>query len=389
MINATIYTFSRSLDNNQKTTETFAKVIHLIKKNSFGEVRSLSSLNLNHLKLEGNEKLIIAGNSQALAQLDYNSISKKFSWVLFLIDDSDAPDLNFLENIAAIKHVLVFDFNQQSILLNFQTILKIFAMDEDAEKLAALSAQMDGVMTDAFQELQRAKRLHSKLVPIRKQETKGFTISSKYGAGLANGGEFFDSILDDNCLIFFCTASNSYVQNSVILTGFEDFKARGKYSKDQLELFLTNLSSECAKLNTTTSDDRLPLEVLLMKIDLSSMSANIWQFGKFSWLSSDGEVSEGNQFPLAPAFFDKSFRNYKFCRGEKILILSPGFAYNSKGFLKKQPILRFAKEQLASEGREVLDELFFQLKKDKDQEFLDFDASAFHFEVNKNAIFQI
>ena len=40
--------------------------------------------------------------------------------------------------------------------------------------------------------LKSIENLHKKLVPLRKEKVKGVVISSKFLAGMASGGEFFD-----------------------------------------------------------------------------------------------------------------------------------------------------------------------------------------------------
>ena len=75
-------------------------------------------------------------------------------------------------------------------------------------------------------------------------------------------------------------------------------------------------------------------------------------------------------------------------RGEKIIVISPGLRKNCKDFMDGRPIIRYLSKHFEENPFEILNEIFFQLKKDKDSDFLPYDASSIIIEVNKNVLVQ-
>ena len=187
-----------------------------------------------------------------------------------------------------------------------------------------VSQQMNRIVGRSLAELQRLKRLHERIVPMRKENYKGLNIVSKFGAGESSGGEFFDIVKGDKEFLVLVTSSSSYVVSSMVLTHFEYFREiKTSFSNQEMEKFLTNLSIEIRERGFDEYDERV-VEIFLMRIDLNSFQIEGHQFGEFELKSIKETVVIPNELPLDDMFFEKSHFTSRLDRGEKLLILSPG-----------------------------------------------------------------
>lgn len=250
-----------------------------------------------------------------------------------------------------------------------------------------VSQQMNRIVGRSLAELQRLKKLHEKVVPMRQESFKGLNILSKFGAGESSGGEFFDIVKGDKQFLVLLTSSSSYVVSSMLLTHFEYFRDMNEFSNEDMEKFLSELAADIRERGLNDSDDRI-LEIFLMRIDLGSLQIEGHQFGEFELKSLKGSHTKSNELPLDEMFFEKSYFKSRLDRGEKIIILSPGVHRNFDMRKEELPknfygaILEMAPEQM-------INEIFFQMKKEVEGDFLDHDATVLYLEVNSNVIVQV
>ena len=66
-----------------------------------------------------------------------------------------------------------------------------------------------------------------------------------------------------------------------------------------------------------------------------------------------------------------------------------GISKNTNDILGEKNIYSFLESLLEMEAREVLSEIFYQMKKDMTGSFLKYDASVIYIEVDNNAIIQV
>ncbi len=256
-------------------------------------------------------------------------------------------------------------------------------------ELEHYSTALNQVLASTLAELHRARHIHEKIVPVRRQSFKNFEILSKYGAGDSPGGEFFDMASSESALAYVHFSSNSYVLNSKALTAFEVWRPTFNGTSASLEEFLKMLSREAIPYQNKGKDHRPALELCLFQINIKTLEVDGWLFGGFSMISSTGLVLDKKDFPVSPAFSEKAHIAFRLERGGKLLIMSPGVNYNCGGFLNKTPLLKFGLEQVNSSSLKCINEIFFQLKKGDDSDFYKYDATATVIEVNPNAIIKV
>ncbi len=250
-----------------------------------------------------------------------------------------------------------------------------------SEELGELTEQMD-------REITRVKKIHEKLIPVRNEELKGVKVFSKYAAGETTGGDFFDFYQDGNSLFFILTASTSYLMSSTIISRLELLKSAALTDKSIKEM-VAGILEDADTLGIKDRNGRNALDLLTIKIDLISMSVEGYRFG-------GGDIVSPNEAPKLPsinkrdiAFLDEAYFNFGMQQSDKLIFLSSGFRHNTDGVINGTALQEFVRKELANPPKELLNELFFQLKKDRETDFLKHDASAIYIEVNRNGIFKV
>jgi hypothetical protein len=238
-------------------------------------------------------------------------------------------------------------------------------------------------------ELQRAKKLHEQLVPIRHEKLQGLSLSSKFAAGLGPGGEFFDFVKKDHQLCLIVASSKSYIASSVVLTHFEKFQRTFGGDQESLEDFMEELIDECRSLDLIDRDQPELLQFAIIMFDINRMSYLAYQFGNFAIKSNKEMTIPPNQYPFHESFFEKAQYSGKLERGEKVILLSPGCVSNFDDKLSRMEIQALIGQNLEKEARNAINEVFFQLKRGLAGDFLKRDASVVFIEVDKNAILQV
>lgn len=239
----------------------------------------------------------------------------------------------------------------------------------DNEDLDEVGESLERVMSAAINELQRVKEIHEKLVPIREETFKGLKITSKFGAGESSGGEFFDVISNDNEVLLLLARSRSYLVSSIIMKQFDELRDSDNFTDGKIDNFIKGLNLEIE--NSKVKEEKRKLDVLFLRVDLKKMKARVWKSGNSQLILNSKSISE-DELSLE--------------RGEKLMVLSSGLLDNPPG---RVIVEKHANQNVHKTGRELLDEVFYTLKKEKTSMFFSHDATMIVFEVNKNAIIQI
>lgn len=249
------------------------------------------------------------------------------------------------------------------------------------EELGDLTEQMD-------KEISRVKKIHEKLIPVRNEELKGVKIFSKYAAGETSGGEFFDFYQDGNSVFFILSASTSYLMSSTIISRLELLKSV-PLSNHSIKEMIGGILEDTETLGVSDRGGRNALDLLTIKIDLISMSVEGYRFGGGDIVATGDVPKLPSAQELSMAFIDEAYFNFGMQHSDKLVFLSSGIRHNTGGRIGESSTADFIKRELAGPPKELLNELFFQLKKDRDSDFLKHDASAIYIEVNRNGIFKV
>ncbi len=245
------------------------------------------------------------------------------------------------------------------------------------------------VLEQSLLELQRVKKLHEKVVPIRQEKIKSVTLYSKFAAGFSSGGEFFDLKKSDKEIVIMLTSTKSYVASSVVLGHFEEFQKNGDSSKAGIEDFLEELIDECRSLELISREDYKLLQLDIIRLDLRTYEYEGFHFGKGCYYSDGVKKIASNKLPINENSFEESYFHGVLRRGQKLIYVSPGAFQNYEEKQQEDKIETVILEQFKNGAREILNEAFFQLKKDNEEDFLKYDASIIYLEVDPNAFIQV
>lgn len=288
----------------------------------------------------------------------------------------------------------VLDFNPQS---EPKRVCQQLALLEESLKrdmalksqLLTINRELSETLGTVETELLRVKKAHEEGRPKRFQDLKGIKALSKYAAGDSVGGEFFDIFKDNGKIFLLMSETSSYLASSSILQIFSEFKSEGQITVENELKLLEEIKEEARQINS--SKKKKPLQVNLMTaiLDLGSLRLNGHIFGQFRTLSSDQEKNDsGNSLDFLKVAVEEGRFERGLERGERLLFLSPGFGKNWEEIspdLMIETLMNNKKIKLL----DILDEIFFQLKKDAKSGFLPHDASAIMLEAQKNVMLKV
>lgn len=368
--------------------------------------------------------ILIDDNNQVRDWLEKNNINDigitRLDLVTFELANGLGPELVMvqdtilnqmdkitLDKLSQIKAVIIFKTSKAAMSVELDNIISI--VDPNIElnilknqlnflediirqdiivksQLLSLSAELQDLMGGVETQLLRVKKAYEKHAPKRLEDFKGITVYSKYAAGEDMGGEFFDTYSDGQKVFILMSASSSYLASSSILEHFSTLKVDNEINKDVEVKFIEDVKNDVMELN---KNKKKPIELKLMTciIDFNTMKMVGHMFGDFQLLTSklkekivknchiDGDIEA--------ARFD-----FELERGERILFNSPGFVANWSNSNPKFLIEELVRNNKVK-GLDILDEIYFQLRKQSEKNFLAHDASSIILEVHENVMVQI
>jgi hypothetical protein len=245
---------------------------------------------------------------------------------------------------------------------------------------------IDGMIQKELKTLKDLKLAHHSYVKLRSEKNKFFILTSRYLAGLAPGGDFFDTIQSDQGLLVILSATSSYVVSGMVLAKFEELKRK---KKSDFEEIMREFRLLAIDIKNTMNDDKLLPKFLFMKIDHEKMKLDFCCFGDFLIVSTNGLADTGNPKQLGINTVDEVFKSHQLAPGERIILTSPGIFYVSNGKIQGQPIISYLREELKRDAGNCINELFFNLKENNDGDYASYDSSAIVIEVKKNVIREV
>lgn len=241
-----------------------------------------------------------------------------------------------------------------------------------AVKLDQLASDLEKVYEFTRSELTRVKDLHDRLVKVRVDNLKGVTVTSKFMAGEKSGGEFFDMVQTDNHFLFIQAGSDSYILSSMILSELEVLKLSTPTTslKDQSEQFVK-------MINHHAVENKAELSYCIIHMDLKTLQVDC-QFKGNGALYYQGELIDFS----APV-------KLKLKPSEKFYLLSNGALKNLKELNPKLVLKGFYKDNSDKNTRDLINEFFFEVSRNKAGNFLIFDALMSVIEVDQKTLYQI
>lgn len=375
------------LDSNGRIAAYLKESEH----NLSGKIQYLNELTIKNIE-DSNFFCIIAApfssrDEELLSQyIKRHKEQASRAW-LFIASDKDEIK-SWGELWESVSGILPLDYSTDFFCKQVDLSLKISALKNDLDGISRFGGELSHATTLALDQLQRVKKLHEQIVPIRKEELKGMRLYSKFAAGESSGGEFYDVAKGDNELLFILSSTDSYLASSLILTHFDLLVDAKSWSKNRLEKFLSQLSVEIEALKTV-NDTKVKVELMLGRVNTSSFDFEGWHFGGGELIGSKKFYFAENHFPFNQSFFEKSFFTTKLNRGDVFVYLSPGIHKNSSGIIDGKEHRSFVRDLIQKGHKTLTNEIFFQLKKNCNGDFLPYDATMVYFEVDEHIMLKL
>lgn len=255
-------------------------------------------------------------------------------------------------------------------------------------QLVSLNAELNDALSNVELEMLKVKRMYEKAVPRRIDNIKGMSFFSKYAAGENSGGEFFDLFREKNKVLVIASATTSYLASSTLISLFTAFKQDKSFSASSLKVFISSLEEEIKQINESRHK-AIGFDLFVGVFDTNKGSLNGHIFGNFNLLSDHAQKSQmGNNLAVKASELKNSAFLVSMERGERFLLVSPGLLKNWEELsvdFHFETLLR----NKEIKPTDVIDEIFFQLKKDRDSAFLVHDASILMMEIDTNAMVEV
>ena len=327
-------------------------------------------------------KEIVAIHDDLLSQLN------SYTGVIVLYHKTDLPQFQlFLEKSPRILSAFELPLKAQdkALLSNQLQWLKTNLEEKKSLRLQMIkfSEEIDSLVQSAETEMLKAKRIHESVVPKRIEEFKGITLMSKYAVGSGAGSEYFDLIRGSHHSHLIVIHTDSYLASSSLMGLLNKYK--GETQGIDFELFMKESDIEIKAINAHKKKP-VSVEMLLLTVNHLDLTCYGYSFGEFDLISQVKEIEPPLQDSFELTDKERAYFEFQLEREEKVIVFSPGFIFNWNEQLKPLSMNKFVNERIQGESGDLLVELFFQLKKKLEDDFLSKDATVIVMEVKRYAI---
>ena len=305
-------------------------------------------IDLKNIIASRDQKIIIALNSRKDFKL-VSELKSNFDKIFGFIDLSQEVEYN----TPILNNYLNMNFTKQSM------------------KLDKLASDLDRVYEFTKSELVKIKDLHDRFVKVRVDQLKGATLTSKFMAGEKSGGEFFEVIQNDQEILFIQAGSDSYLLSSMILSEIETMKEKANSTNLQ-----TKLEQFQKVISHHANENNAELTYCMMILNLKTLQASFTLKG-MGYLFYQGELIS----------FDEPMK-LKLKPRDRLCVISQGSMKNWE-LLSKISTKKFFVENEALVTKDLVNEFFFEVSRNKAGNFLIFDALMAVLEIEENVLYQL
>lgn len=252
---------------------------------------------------------------------------------------------------------------------------QINIIDSQKGILKKLNSTIESILA----QLKRVKSFHEKIVPIRNENFRGININSRFCAGTASGGEYFDFFKSNQSLWLFSINASSYITIGSFLSIVDNWKEYGSNLDFKIIEKELNASSEEFKSFGEVS-------LLVLRVDLHTLEVDCLNVGGHEILDNEKIIISRNSNSFQDCVIESQLTQFSLVRGSQLVILSPGYFNNTGDKIDEGSTFNFLKKNTLS-NENLVQELTFQSKrKYGDLDFMPFDQTIFVIGVEKNVI---
>ncbi|MFN8369133.1 MAG: hypothetical protein U0T83_00750 [Bacteriovoracaceae bacterium] len=394
------------IEKKDKLSFFFANHIPFLKNNNFSFER---------IKIDDLEKRLISGNTDfhsCILEYDFDkyyedkveNLLKHFPMgarVHIAFDskkhsENDSTQFKKILNNVIVRSVVDLSLHQSLYLPFIRELIfnqkQYYSNPISVNDLDKLGNKFDESIVEMQKQLNRVKDFHREFAPKRFEEIRGVEFYSKFLAGLSSGGEFFDLIRIGSSILLFISSTSSYITSGVVLKHYSEIKNWESSNLDKIKKFIRAVETdinEIIKKNVKKTEYKTQL--LIANLDLNTLKLVGYNFGNCSWVTNVKNATSlpQNDFPIGESFCNQAYFEYKLRRSEKMLFVSPGLKKDFEELLPRENIYEIFKNNLHLSSIDLINEIYYQLKKENSSDFLSYDASAILIEVQNDIITQV
>ncbi len=294
-------------------------------------------------------KIVVAMNSRREFKI-VAELKSQFDKIFGFIDLSQEVDYN----TPLLKNYMNMNFTASTVSLD------------------KLAGDLEKIHDYTKSELTKIKDLHDRLVKVRIDTLKGITVTSKFMAGEKSGGEFFDMLQTDQNFLYIQAGSDSYILSSMIISELEVLKLSAPTTsmKSQSDNFEKMINHHAIELGAS-------LNYCIINLDLKTLTAEC-QFKGDGYLYYQNELldfSHAQKIKLKPS--------------EKFYLLSSGALKNLKELNPKLSVKSFYKDNSDKSTKDLINEFFFEVSRNKAGNFLIYDALMSVIEIEQKTLYKL
>lgn len=335
---------------------------------------------MNYLILDARDKDLFQKLIQNKDFFKYTSLCP----LILVVDKTiDSVELRkFLSHHKMIKYLFNRDWEPELHVPVFVSFFSQEKSNETRQEFAVMAKKLNKLLTVGAEQTEKIKKIHKRLIKLRSETIRPFILTGRYAPGSSSGGEFYDIFKSEQELILLITSACTFQSSSAVMSFISEQKA-ARSGMGNFQEFKSLIISSLQRIGKA---DAL-FEFFLIKIDLKNIQSEIYSQGNFV-LIANRTINDKTKVIV----FDKnkSEINFQYKRGDKIIILSPGVQKNFKEqTIAGKNYLNFIISQMDGQIKDLLNELFFQLKRISASDFSEYDATMVALEVEINAILKL
>lgn len=287
----------------------------------------------------------------------------------------------FDQRAQALKKALPFiagllDRNSSSLewLCQLSTLANLAKTHQLAERLSFVGEEFGKLAESASSSTEKLKKIHEKLIPIKRLQHQGVRVLSSFAPGPATGGELYDVFLppqkDSINVVWASSPSHLTLANLIEQWGL--LKKEGDF-EDVLGDYLDALNSDGEG------------SFCSFCIRPSKMAVRGAHFGGGCLYLNGKGIESSCRGPWKREFIGHAQLGLQLNRGDELLATSEGLEALARQ--NKLHIPDLLKRASSKEG--LFSEIFYQLKKNRPGKFLERDVVLISIEISENAIFEV
>lgn len=223
--------------------------------------------------------VILLDQNKADLENVLNSLNRKKQWAILI---SENPNLipPQLAN-ALVDDVLIYPFRTVEVVSKFKALEKL----QEWKLLKELNLSFGGILKSLEDSYRLAERAQKAALPKKFPQVKGFKVVTRYFAGSASGGDYYDlfemegeSKLKNLCLIL--SHSSTYRLSSAVMNAFSDATASYSKNNTQTEVDPAELVEKILSQLRPSMKEKDQLSLTLAVISRSQGKMTVVNFGE-------------------------------------------------------------------------------------------------------------